>query len=767
MARRVASSLLVVSMILAGCGTSQVSISEGPSADMERGEDFASIPQSLVIGGTNKNDTGGVADNQNFYIAIKRTALGKRWFLSSFLSQQYPANASNIPFFSLDTKVVNFKEQNGKLFVFDVDSTKKFSNQVNPEVIVDAYPVVQNEQFDALPNAADYVLIDPSAGLNKFTAYSDMYSNFGETFSVELMYSKRFNRYTDGMSFDQVFTGYSNVAELSGTFAGPENMFRASGTLTISLRAYKEGEGFDPTPLAGGSEGAYYFSSKPGLVTNTGDVNVNATKWNIYQGIKPIRWVISKNIVDIANTPEFKDYDVVGAMKRAIEQWNEVYGFPVLTAEVATNQVIGDEDANFVMVDDNDSAGFAFANWRDNPNTGEIRAASVYFSSVWFGAALDVGDALSETAAVPSDVSKEKLKRMTEEELQALFDSREKKTLNASKVQLKWGSFERQETCQMNAKDTVAAIKLSHLMKQLQGKAAATTLTKKEIVERFLTHVLTHEIGHTLGLRHNFKGSLKGNVSSSVMDYLTDSDSVDTYKPGSYDAAALAYLHGFSSSKPTDKFCNDSYVEVDAECNRFDDTTDPWHLSVKPWYDLMLTDLDIGPLVFFFGLDNETHAFARGAPTAAIRTEAFDTMMIPARPIDPALLDVDPFYGVWYNALGNYALKASYIYSAETLQSFGLRITTPISSSYDAKTITACSSILLNKDGIRTFSSRLTCISVLETLHTDAAREALRQARTDLEKPENQPKSTDSETIKGSFEAFKAKLNRVIENWVA
>ena len=84
MAQQVGRSLLIVGFLLAGCGTNQVTIQEGPASDMERGEDFASVPQELVFTGTSKNDTGGIADNKNFYIAIRKSALSKRWFLASY-----------------------------------------------------------------------------------------------------------------------------------------------------------------------------------------------------------------------------------------------------------------------------------------------------------------------------------------------------------------------------------------------------------------------------------------------------------------------------------------------------------------------------------------------------------------------------------------------------------------------------------------------------------------------------------------------------------
>jgi hypothetical protein len=40
-------------------------------------------------------------------------------------------------------------------------------------------------------------------------------------------------------------------------------------------------------------------------------------------------------------------------------------------------------DTNYILIDLDPSYGAAFANWRTNPNTSEVRGASVYFSSLW------------------------------------------------------------------------------------------------------------------------------------------------------------------------------------------------------------------------------------------------------------------------------------------------------------------------------------------------------------------------------------------------
>src|SRR5262249_28353442 len=105
---------------------------------------------------------------QDFYLAIRKTELGKNYFLSAYMKQYFPGAVAGGAARSMGTRVVSFRAQNQKLFVFDVDATKVSSDTFDPQVLVEAYPFVANAAFNARPHAQDYVLIDPSSGLNHF-----------------------------------------------------------------------------------------------------------------------------------------------------------------------------------------------------------------------------------------------------------------------------------------------------------------------------------------------------------------------------------------------------------------------------------------------------------------------------------------------------------------------------------------------------------------------------------------------------------------------
>ena len=136
----------------------------------------------------------------SFYLAVHRRELGKRWFMSAYLKQFFPGAVLAGAAPSLGTRVVSFKIQNDKLFVFDVDDRKQTSDTFTQDVIVDAYPLVDPAKVGA-GKLKDYVLVDPAAGLNRFgvvdDAFGSGYLGFNR-FMVELAFSQRFRQLKDG-----------------------------------------------------------------------------------------------------------------------------------------------------------------------------------------------------------------------------------------------------------------------------------------------------------------------------------------------------------------------------------------------------------------------------------------------------------------------------------------------------------------------------------------------------------------------------------------
>jgi hypothetical protein len=466
--------------------------------------------------------------------------------------------------------VVSFQVQNGKLFMFDASNTKNTSDTFSPELVIDAYPIVNDATFAKLPNAKNYVLIDPSQSLGQFSLLSDAYGSGGVQFNITVSFLQNFRALSDGATFEQVFTGYANQADPNAASQGEDNALRASGTLGISLRQYAEGAGFTSKNMPSDDPSTnqeYFFRSPLSLVPDTGTTHTTAVRWNIHPDVtKTIDWVISPNILKYAQDPRFAGVDLVGAMQKGVLNWNLVFGYQALTVRVADpSENFDQDDVNYVVIDEDPSLGMAFANWRDNPITGEIRGASVYFSSYWIEDAYNTflnpsGSAARDTAATPPP-------------------------------RLSWNPMAGTELCNLLAPRFRPNSSLTQLT------TANTTMTPQQQVENLLTHILVHEIGHTLGLRHNFKGSLVG-VSSSVMDYIFDTDAVNLSLPQSYDTAAIRYLYDMSTDLPTDPFCSDEWTSLDPDCFPYDTGAAPFDDYWLPLYSGKFTFFAQNPSQF-------------------------------------------------------------------------------------------------------------------------------------------------------------------------
>ena len=350
------------------------------------GVDTAVVQQMLTSG-----PATAFAPDSSFYLAIHRRELGRRWFLSAYLKQFFPDAVLAGAARSLGTRVVSFRIQNGKLFVFDVDDRKQTSDTFGGDAVVDAFPLVDAAKVAPGKPLKDYVLVDPAAGLNRFGVVDDRFGGgyLGplNRFMVELAFSQNFRDIKDGATFEQAFTGYTQLPR--GNLDGVEtNFFRASGVLGLALRRYAEGEGFSSSPMP---SIPYFFSSVPRLVPNAGEREVPVAKWNVRRGGKPIRWLISPLVQQASQNPEIAalGIDMLAVVKAGIESWNVAFGFPAMEAELASpDDSFADDDKNYFIWDTNPTVGFAFANWRVNPNSGEIRGASVYFNTVFVDGAL-------------------------------------------------------------------------------------------------------------------------------------------------------------------------------------------------------------------------------------------------------------------------------------------------------------------------------------------------------------------------------------------
>ncbi|MDP2272702.1 MAG: zinc-dependent metalloprotease [Archangium sp.] len=888
--RSLSATLVVCALILTACGTSQVTMG-GSLND----EPFVRVARAAL---TADGGPEGYASAENFYLAVHKSQLSQRWFLSAYLTQWHPSQ--NLPVRSLGTRVVSFKLQNGKLFVFDATEGSKWSDVLDPTLVVEAYPVVANfAPFNALAGSSNYVLFDPSAGLNRFDVVADDFAASHQVrFQVDLSYLQRYRVMSDGVAFEQVFTGSS---ELPGPgILGWDQPFRGSGTMAIALRRYTEGAGFVAAEL---TSNHFFGSRNLQYVPNQPRFKRNVVKWNIKPGMAPIPWRITQSIERLKSDPRLAGIDVEGALARGVTNWNSAFGFPVFTVVPTTAaDSFGDDDKNFIVVDTNPGAGLAFANWRENPNTGEIRGASVYFSSIFVeGALQSAGDAGIEApvdagtvevdagsppvACAPGVVishvyggnSATGFRNQDFVELHNRTNDPQSVTgmslqygsssgtsawqvvqltgviapggsylvgfatttggtpiptpdqtsginlsASAGKLALTLGGTPLTGACPISTVIDAVGYGTTNCSELRPASAGSTTaglvrrdlgctdtqdnsldfassaveprntsaapafcsctapalivtapsgdggvqliapnqavsptlrwsalpdesicamrtdfskaiipagMTRKEFLEKVLTHTVLHEIGHTLGLRHNFKGSLEG---SSVMDYTRDEDAALMVVPGSYDVAAVKFLYGQTTTAPSQAFCTDDSTLVDAQCDRFDSTSNPLTLDRAPRFraqvrhslatgqDLTLPDV--------FALTR----YVRAPVSEAQRLEAFNALVSEVAP--PLRADV--------LALGPHARAIADIYNALFLTNLFLdpaarRDEIGVNPyledpAFRARVIEVAKNSLLSSDNQRSFETMRLMVDVLKAMQHADALAALNSARASL-----------------------------------
>ena len=674
----------------AGTGERSARLLEGP---------FVAVPRELSTESWERLRVGlGVTPatrpaDGTFYLALRKKELGQRWFMSAHLIQDTPADVFGNVAYTLGARVVSFQVQNGKLFAFDVDDTKVRSELYKPDEIVEAWPIITDaHDFNRLPGSEDYILFDPAAGLDRFVGMDNLEPTYGAGFEVELAFARRFRRLDTGIAFEKLVTGHA-VPYFSETTS------RVTVTLSLELRRYQEGEGYTAPPAP---PLEHYFLGNYRLIPNTGGLAEEAPlKWNLRPGMKPITWVITNTLVKTQQDPRYRDYDLIGAVKRGVERWNEAFGFQALSVRMAQpGESVGDLDRNFILFDPDPSYSTAWADFRTNPNTGEVLGANVYFPIAWVDVALKAGGVELET---PEGVKAPGPRRV-----------------------LAWNGMAPERLCELDSSEVLA---------EPGGDVSALTqalppLTPKEIVERIITSVVMHEIGHTLGLRHNFKGSLTF-PSSSVMEY--------TYTPeqpyrgdavGPYDVSAIRYLYGLSSHLPEEAFCTDTDVGLDADCNRRDATPNPLELFYGvTWQTQLRAALETGAAAPADATLNSVLQYVRWGRSNPEKLRAWDIAMEGLRvPIPPETLAAFPGYGARADAQARRVLQRLYLDTTAARGHYLAADPRP-NALFTPALLAQLRGNLLNLDGVRTRATRRVAIDILKKLQTYEAYAVLSEAR--------------------------------------
>ncbi|MFY1825963.1 zinc-dependent metalloprotease [Myxococcus fulvus] len=690
---------------------------EEPGPAVVLGEDFVEVPRELTSEQRTQATTQrleGVVEptGRSFYLAIRKSELKQRWFMSAVLRQlnfdpeYYGLPANLIP------RVVRFQEQNGKLYAFDARDGLTRNDIFKPDSLVEAYPIVTDHApFNRLPGSDQYVLIDPAAGLNRVGILGDHWYGPGAIdFRLELLFSQRFRRLADGVQYEQVFTGFTDVFD-DRSDALERNGFRASGTLSMALRKYKEGEGFTQMPAP---EPRHYFRSEGRFIPNTGQLELNAIKWNIRPGMKPIRWYITPSFLELNEDPRYQEVDVVGAVRRGIEGWNAAFGFRAFEAVLADSRMdIGEDDKNFAVYDPKVYAPGANADFSSNPNTGEVRRATIMINAAMIhdAEAFFAGELTAFSAAGSRDEN--------------------------PRPRLYWTGLTRESACELVPVSFSSGF--SARLSAGEDSAEGPPLTVKEKVERYITYIMLHETGHTLGLRHNFNGSRvydgTSNTprSSTVMDYSALPDTIHVTAPGTYDVAAVRYLYGLSTELPTDLFCMDDDVLAwtDPACIHYDRYDDPLTRFHSPNMQALVGRVLRGAPV---GADFRSSlaaldTFVR-AGDASEQAQAYEALMQQLRPP----LQVPAGQGAAYAARADDLARRilSYLYLDTRLRQVHVAKPPPTTPAYTQALLADLRGILLNVDGVRTFAVRRVMVNVLKAHQSLGAYGVLQEVHTEL-----------------------------------
>jgi hypothetical protein len=677
--------------------------------------DVAEMRSALTTGPGGAGAMGVQPGENNFYLAIRKDVLDQPWFLSAFLKQFQDRSPSiSVPFFSLGTRVVSFERQNDKLFLFDVSGQHTASAVIDPPNVLEAYPLVDLPEFNRLRGADRYVLIDPSAGLNRFGITGDLFEDWpfsaypeGDLrLRVGIAFMQNFRQLADGVSFDEIFTG-----EIAGVEPAP---YTAWGTLGLTIRRYGVGDGFEPTPE---SLDPLYFTTGYRLIPDSGGAaDRSVLKWNLRPGLAAVKIHVGDGAARAQ--ADYPGVDVMGAFWRGVEGWNDVFGFRVFEAVFVGDDAVRDDDKSFMLVD-YPGAGlpFAFADFRANPINGEIRGGSVYFSGAFFDSFAYIEDdppagavPTAPAAAPPAPASSARLRLMS------------------------WAGLAARPLCAYSARATAP-----HAART-SAAGVATALTADQKRALYIQHVVAHEFGHVLGLRHNFAGSLEP-PSSSVMDYIDTDLAVQAADPRPHDRESLQYLYGLSSAPPAHPFCTDEQLAASPLCQLFDRGADPLRDDDAPTYGFLLGLFLDGLLPPSPSLDywldtylNATLGFARDTGTVdpADRTLAIaialDRTAVPMSAADRA----SPGVVARANAWGEHVLRRIVLDDPSLRGNMTGDVSDP---AVIALVAAQAGRMLRDEDGVRAPSLRRAAVDVLERLQDDvgllelaASRDAIQAA---------------------------------------
>lgn len=516
---------------------------------------------------------------KDFGVAIKRSSIGKDYFLSGSVIPQTVAPTST----GLAGKVVRFELFHDGLDLYESNQGKIVTSDLPARRLITTFPVLSQDN--------DVIVFDFNRGMRR--VFSEMWISmggfsYGQDEALEVSQSRVFAVETAG---DQLVI--RQAAQLRNREFGQNMEERYEVRYFLSPYIPGDFKSKENPPLDSRYVG--YFMGSGQLEETTGRVSSLISRFDI-RG--PVKFYYS------ANTPA----DFEEAMKSGILYWNKAFGKEIIVAEKAPAGVTApDASRNIIQWVPWDGAGSAYADVLLDPLTGRARHGQAYMTSTFAIGGKSRARALLRAMKSVLDEKKDDKKddKKHDDGHGHALDGLDLPGPKAVAADPLWATS---TVCDMRGHEFARSFVMG--MESILAEADSSDKSILAMAQDYVRHVVAHEVGHVLGLRHNFAASLPTSLthkelgdwmntylktgeppllkdklaSTSVMEYSTFSASVfegfhmnrnDEALP--YDRAAIRWGY-FEDREVVDKklfFATDGHVGTYGDVNRFDYGAEP------------------------------------------------------------------------------------------------------------------------------------------------------------------------------------------------